>query len=596
MCATAMSILTVAARATLSSSDQASSVTFTKDVAPIVFEVCVTCHRPAGSAPFSLLTYVDVGSRAERIVEVTRRRIMPPWKPEQGYGEFTGERRLSAAQIATLQKWLDGGALEGDPASLPPVPAFSSEWQLGEPDLVLEAAPYVVPAGSRDIYRNFVLPIPTRALRYVRAWQFLPGNSHVVHHATMEFDATGTSRRLDAADPEPGYEGVIPHTVQRLEGFFLGWTPGHMTYAAPEGMAWPLRPGADLVMMLHLRPHRQQEPIQAKLGLYFSDAPPSRLPTIVRLTRQNLDIPAGDARHVVTDSFRLDVDVDAYSVQPHAHYLAREVRAFATLPGGRQEPLISIREWDFDWQGVYNYRRPVSLPAGTIVTMEYVYDNSTRNPRNPNNPPQRVTFGQQTSDEMAELWIQVVARNAADRLRLTRAVEAKVMREEIVGLEKRLERDPANVALHNDVALLHVAARDLDRAAAHFAEALRLDATSPAAHYNLGNVLLGQRKPEAAADYFAKALALKPDYALAHDGLGLARRAEGKLDDAVQHHREAIRLAPLDADAHYHLASTLRAQGRLDEARVAYRQALQIAPAHTAARAELASLEQQLGR
>lgn len=528
---------------------------------------------------------------------------MPPWKPEPGHGEFVGERRLTDAQIATLRTWVDQGAVEGDPAALPPVPAWTGEWQLGEPDLILETAPYVVAPGSRDIYRNFVIPIPRGGrgggldeVRYVRAWQFLPGNTHVVHHATMEFDATDAARRLDAQDPEPGYEGLIPHTVRRADGFFLGWTPGHTTYVAPAGMAWPLRTGDDLVMMLHLRPHDRPERVQAKLGLYFSDAPPSVTPILIRLTRQDLDIPAGESRYIVRDSFTLPVNVDAYTVQPHAHYLAKEVRAFATRPDGGREPLIYIRDWDFDWQGGYRYRQPVFLRAGTTVTMEYVYDNSGGNGRNPLIPPRRVTYGQQTTDEMAELWIQVATRNPADRLTLTRAVESHVVREEIVGREKMLERDPANTVWHNEVALLYAATGNLDRAAAHLAETLRLEPGSPAAHYNVGNVLLGQGRGDEAIAYFEKALALKPDYALAHDGLGLARRAQGRLDEAIEHHRDAVRLDPRDADARYHLAAALRLQGRGEEARAQYREALRIDPAHAAARAQLASLEQQLAR
>jgi Tfp pilus assembly protein PilF/mono/diheme cytochrome c family protein len=574
---------------------QQSTATFTRDVAPIVFSACASCHRPDGVAPFSLLTYQDVKSRGARIVAATRDRVMPPWKPEPGYGQFADERRLSDGQIATLRAWFEGGAVEGDPALLPPLPRWSGQWALGEPDLVLRTPPYTLRATGDDVYRNFVLPIGTTPARYVRAWQFLPNTPHVVHHATMQFDPTGSSRRLDAQDPEPGYEGLIPHSVGSPDGFFLGWLPGHTPYIAPEGMAWPLPQQTDLVMMLHLRPSGTTEQVQASLGFYFSDGPPRLNPLLVRLTRQHLDIPPGEPRYLVTDSFKLDRDVDVYTVQPHAHHLAKEVKSFATLPDGTRKWLIYIRHWDFDWQGVFRYARPEFLPAGTTIAMEYTYDNSAENPHNPHRPPRRVTYGERATEEMAELWLQVVPHNAADGPRLAQSVHEKIVREDIVGLEKRLEIDPDNAALHDDVALLHAEAGHLDRTAVHFAETLRLKPDSGAAHYNLGNVLFRQGRRGEAMDHFRRALALMPEYALAHDALGVALYTDGRVDEAIEHYRQALVSDPTNADAHHHLAVALRSLGRLAEAIPHYRQVLQLDPDRQDVKSELADVERQLG-
>src|SRR6476646_9090406 len=255
--------------------------TFTKDVAPIIFANCSSCHRPGGPASFSLLTYADVRSRARLVANATARRVMPPWKPEPGAGDFVGVRRLSDAQIATMQKWVDGGTPEGDAASLPPAPQFNSDWRLGPPDLVLTMdQPYTLRAGGDDMYRHFVIPIQIPATRYVKAWEFRAGNPRVVHHATMQIDRTGASRQLDTQDPEPGYEGLIAHSVSSPDGYFLDWAPGHTPYTAPPGMAIPLRPGSDLVLMLHLRPSGKPEPVQASIALYFADAPPTRVPAL----------------------------------------------------------------------------------------------------------------------------------------------------------------------------------------------------------------------------------------------------------------------------------------------------------------------------
>jgi tetratricopeptide (TPR) repeat protein/mono/diheme cytochrome c family protein len=573
---------------------QRPAVTFTEHVAPIVFNNCAPCHRPDGVAPFSLLTYEDAKNHAREIVAATRDRVMPPWKPEPGYGQFLDERRLTDDQIATLRSWLEGGAVEGDPARLPALPKWNGEWALGDPDLVLQTPSYTLRAAGEDVYRNFVLPIGTSQTRYVRAWQFLAGNTRVVHHATMQFDPTGASRQLDARDPEPGYEGLIPHSVGSPEGFFLGWLPGHTPYIAPEGMAWPLPPRTDLVMMLHLRPSGKEEEVRASLGLYFSDGPPRLNPLLIRLTRQHMDIPPGERRYVVTDSFVLDADVDVYTVQPHAHHLATEVKSYATLPDGTRTWLILIRQWDFEWQGVFRYARPPFLPAGTTITMEYTYDNSAENHHNPQRPPRRVTYGERTTDEMAELWLQVVPRRAADGPRLARAVRARIVREDIVGLEKRLEADPRNSALHDDVALLYAEAGQFDRTAAHFAETARLKPDSAAAHYNLGNVRFREGRRAEAIDELRKAIALKSDYSLAHDGLGVALYGEGKVDEAVEHYRQALAVDQGNVEAHLHLAIALRSLGRLADAIPHYRQVLLIDPSRQDVRTELAEVERQL--
>jgi Flp pilus assembly protein TadD len=537
---------------------QDGGLTFAEHVAPIISSACVPCHRPNGAAPFSLITYQDVRGRAAQVVRQTRLGLMPPWKPEPGHGDFLDERRLSETQIRILEQWVRDGAPAGDLTSMLAESPPASEWVLGEPDLILEPAPYLLEARETDVYRNFVLPISIDDTRYVKAWQFLAGGSHTLHHATIQFDTTGASRRLDAQDREPGYEGLIPHTVQNPEGYFLSWTPGQLSFVAPPGMSWPVRPGTDLVMMLHLQPSRSAETIRPRLGLYLADGPPSRVPTMIRLTRQDLDIPAGARDHRVEDSFTLDVDVDVYAVQPHAHHLAREVRAEAIHPDGTRAPLLYIRAWDFRWQDIFRYREPVFLPAGTTLRMEYIYDNSRLNRANPSSPPQRVRYGQRTTDEMAEVWLQVVVRDPSKRPTLIRAVEEKIRREEIVGREKMLEVNPASTSLHNDVALLHIAAGALHAAARHFAEVVQLEPQSPAAHYNYANVLIGLGDIARAPDHFAKALALKPDYALAHAGLGKVRRAEGRLDDARRHLREAARIDPRNAEISEELAALER--------------------------------------
>jgi tetratricopeptide (TPR) repeat protein/mono/diheme cytochrome c family protein len=560
-----------------SAAGPSTPVTFAKDIQPIVIAHCAACHRPDGSASFSLLTYADMRQHGAQVVAATKSRYMPPWKPEPGVGEFVGVRRLADAQIGLLERWVTDGMIEGTPSSaVPPTSAPAGAWRLGEPDLVLTMPAYTLRPGGDDMYRHFVLPMSISAKRYVKAWELRPGNLRVVHHATMEVDATGMSRHLDEADPAPGYEGLIAHTSMAPDGYFLDWAPGHTPYVAPDGMAFPVEANSDLVLMLHMRPSGKPEMVQASVGLYFTDVPPTRVPALLRLTRQDIDIPADERRHVISTSYRLPVDVDVYTVQPHAHNLAREVEGFATLPDGTVKRLLSIKDWDFNWQDVYQYVTPVALPAGASVTMRWTYDNSSGNRLNPNTPPKRVRFGQRTSDEMAELWFQVLPRNQADRNTLTRGMQSAQLFENIKGYEVMLLSDAGNAALHNDVALLYARAGNLDQVAAHFAASARITPDSAPALYNLGTALLAQGKRDEARRAFVRAVEIDGGYAAAYRSLGIVAQSEGKIDDAARYYREAIARAPADAIAHHNLGMLLQVQHQLDEAVGHYREALRI--------------------
>jgi tetratricopeptide (TPR) repeat protein len=527
-------------------------VTFSSDVAPVLYARCVPCHRPGGSAPFSLLAYGEARSRATQLAAVTSARVMPPWLPAPGHGDFRDSRRLDAAEIEIFQQWSRQGAPEGDPGDLAPPPQWSSDWELGTPDLVLTMPPYELRPGGPDMFRNIVIPAGFTGTRYVRAWQFRPGN-RVVHHATMQTDTTGLSRQLDARDETSGYEGVVALTARAPDGFFLDWAPGHRAAQAVDGTAWPLDGSSDLVLMLHLRPSGKPETVQASIGLYFSDAPPSKLPVMLRLTRQDFEIAAGDRQFEVTDSYTLPVDVVVHTVQPHAHYLGRRMEGAARLPDGRLLPLITIENWNFDWQDVFHYRKPVALPEGTRLSMRNVYDNSPDNPRNPNSPPRPVSYGQQTDDEMAELWFQVVAASDADRARLVTDLRAKVLPEEIKGRRMMLRRDPGNVVLRNDLLLMLSEAGRLGEAAEEAERTVALQPDSAAAHHNLGAALMAIGRMEPAKAAFEKAVAIDPDHAMALYHLALVTDVSDRAS-AMHRLRRVLELRPGWAAAESSLA------------------------------------------
>ena len=487
---------------------------------------------------------------------------MPPWQPEPGHGVFAGSRRLSDAEIQLFRAWAGQGAPEGDPRDRPPPRQWASDWELGPPDLVITLPAYQLRADGRDMFRNIVVPAGFRGTKYVRAWQFRPGN-RVVHHATIQMDTTGLSRRLDAGDDSPGYEGVVALTARAPDGFFLDWAPGHRPATAVEGTAWPLEGASDLVVMLHLKPSGKPETVQASLGLYFSDKPPSRLPVMLRLTRQDLDIAAGARSYETSDAYTLPVDVVVHTVQPHAHYLGRRFEGAARLPDGRSVPLIQILDWNFNWQDVYHYQDPVALPAGTRILMRIVYDNSEGNPRNPHRPPRRVGYGQQTDDEMAELWFQVLTQSEEDRVRLVKDLRERVLQEEIKGRRAMLTRDPANVALRDDLLVMLTESGRLAEAAEEAGRSAALQPASAAAQYNLGTALMAVGRMEQARASFEKAVAIDPDHVMALYNIAqVVDVSERSL--AIRHLRHVLELRPGWAAAQSSLAWYL-ARGDADE-------------------------------
>ena len=544
--------------------------TYTRDIAPLLAERCGMCHVPEGSAPFSLLTYADAKRYAAEIAAATRTRYMPPWKADPENGPFAGQRPLTGDEIDRIQQWVAGGAAGGERAderaTFPKKSAApaqqSSGWRLGSPDLIVTLPQaYSLQAEGTDVFRIFVIPLPVTKTRFVRGLEFRTGNPRV-HHANIRLDKTGASRALDAADPGPGYSGLIARSANYPEGHFLGWTPGQVAPLLPKDLGWRLDHHTDLVIETHMQPSGRPETVQPSIGLYFSDTPPTRTPAMLRLSRQNIDIPAGDAQYIVSDSYVLPVDVDVQAVQPHAHYRARDILGEATLPDGTTRRLIHIADWDFRWQHVFRFEHPLHLPKGTTLSMRWSYDNSPNNPRNPERPPKRALWGQHSSDEMGDLWIQVLTGNEADLVTLTRQFRAKAAAEDINGYEAEIERHPGDTGLHDDVALLYLEAGRPGGAVSHFQKSLAVKGRSAPAHYNLGTALSAAGRLGQAAEQYRQAIQIDPKYANAHNNLGGVLLAQGKRDEALAAYREAVRLRPQSAPGLENLAWVLATGSR----------------------------------
>ena len=376
----------------------AATPTYNQDIAPILYQNCAGCHRPGEVAPFSLLTYQDTAKRAALIATVTKARIMPPWKAEPGYGDFKDVRRLSEGQIALIQQWAGNGAPEGDPAAKPAPPKFTDGWQLGQPDKVVTIpTKFSVPADGPDVYRCFVIPMNLDQDVYMNALEFRADSRRTVHHALVFADPLGQGRKKAAGSPDGGYTCFGGPGI--LAGLVGGWAPGITPRKPVPGYAVTLTKGTDLVLQIHYHPSGTGAEDQSSLGLFFG-GPPTLGRSLVLLGNNDIDIAPGDSHYVVKASRTLPSDAALIAITPHAHYLCKDMKVNAYLPDGSVTPLIWIKDWDFNWQGAYTYADPVKLPKGTRVELEFTYDNSEKNPRNPAHPPVRVHYGEQTTDEM----------------------------------------------------------------------------------------------------------------------------------------------------------------------------------------------------
>ncbi len=380
-------------------------VTYASHVAALLNKHCVECHHPGGIGPFSLQTYDEAARWADDIVAFTADGSMPPWKLENKPGLFAHDRRLNQADIELLAQWAKTGNAAGDLSQLPAPRKFTSSWRLGEPDVVLSAdTDYQLAADGDDVYRCFVLPTNFQTDKFVTAMEVIPGNAAVVHHVIAFLDTGDSSQELDAKDPGAGYSTTAGFPGFLPAGGLGGWAPGNTDDFLPAGMAKVLPKGAKIVMQVHYHKSGKSETDRTKLGLYFSKVPVNRavnsIPVLSRRGPAGLRIPAGDAHYEARGAIVLPSDQLVLGVTPHMHLLGKEMQVTATYPDGKQQNLLALKDWDFNWQESYTYEEPLLLPRGTRLELVAHFDNSAANRRNPNKPPQLVTWGEGTNDEM----------------------------------------------------------------------------------------------------------------------------------------------------------------------------------------------------
>jgi|SRR5579871_89906 len=407
-----------------------SAPTFSKDVAPLLYLHCATCHHPNDIAPMSLLTYEEARPWAAAIREAVLTRKMPPWHADSRFGHFSNDARLSESEIAVLDAWAKSGAKQGDPHDLPPAPHFEEGWHI-KPDYVA-TIPEANLAESKDSdkYVYVYVATPFKEDKWIQAAEVLPGNRRIVHHATVSIMPPGTKLGVESKQgdkyryttggvlhirPEvpiqndgctlPGggaLPGEEPDPI-RVPGIYL---PGHMPEIRPAGFALKLPAGSVLEFQIHYHNRTGSTlPDRTSIGFVFAPTPLVHEVKQYEIWNNMFELPPGAANARVTSCYTLDRDVQALAYTAHMHYRGKSMMTEAIYPDGRRETLFSVPKYDFRWQETYFLKQPQPLPKGTrLVTTAYL-DNSPNNPLNPD-PARTIRWGEPSDEEMVGFWLQ----------------------------------------------------------------------------------------------------------------------------------------------------------------------------------------------
>lgn len=378
--------------------------TWADDVACIVYSHCTGCHNPKGSAPFSLLSYDTAVIFASSIKAAVSSGEMPPWPVNNNYRKMAHDRSLSEHEKSTILDWINKGTPSGNMSNAPAAPVYTTSLKIPNPDLKLQIPTFTVPSITQDLYRCFVLPTGVSVQKFVTGIEIIPGNHSIVHHAQVFYDTTGVTATLDAADPDPGYTSV--GGVGTNAAVLLGtWVPGADPIFVPAGMGKRLPPGATIVMQIHYPEYASFQTDSTKVHFLFTNNPVRNISDapVLNHNQSMIDGPLFIPKNTVkTFHQKLLVPMNAtiLSIGPHGHLLCKSLKAFGVTLGGDTIPLVDIPEWNFHWQGSYDFQKPIKIPIGTTLYSVGVYDNTTNNPENPSDPPKDVSVGEATTDEM----------------------------------------------------------------------------------------------------------------------------------------------------------------------------------------------------
>ena len=378
----------------------AYAVTFTEDVAPVLAEKCVRCHQPGSVAPMSLLTYEETRPWAKSIRTAVADGLMPPWRPDPNYGTWSHDLSLTPEQRETLIAWVDRGAKRGPGADAPLLSGPAPEWELGEPDYVIELPKIDLPATGDDIFPTYVVEVSLDADHWVNAVEFNPGDRKVVHHilaflgdaqmGESEYDVRTTTR-----SGGPGAEQ------------FGVWVAGAQPTVYPEGMGRTLAKNQVMTFQMHYHLSGEATTDGTRVGLHYGEGELQKKVTTNFGVNLGIVIPPGDPNYTETAFHLFDQDSRIVSMMPHAHVRAKSAKYTAVYPDGRREIMLNVPQYDYNWQWSYQPVDPLVVPAGTKVEVEFAYDNSADNPRNPD-PSATLYYREETLEEMFVGFIESV--------------------------------------------------------------------------------------------------------------------------------------------------------------------------------------------
>jgi hypothetical protein len=378
----------------------AATVTFSKDVAPIIQKNCQVCHRPGEIAPMSFMSYKEVRPWAKSIREKVVTREMPPWFADPKQGEFSNDCRLSQKDIDTIAAWVEGGAVEGNPKEMPPNPKFTEGWQIGQPDAVLAMTEeYSIPAEGVIPYKYFAVPTNFAEDKYIQFAEIRQGNRKLVHHVIVDVRYPDQGALPKAGEIAPETLSGLRGRAGDSDGRLVGWAPGEAPLILRPGQAKLVKKGSVLIFQVHYTPNGEAGRDRSSVGLIFSRQPVEKRVITAGAVAHELAIPPGEPNYESNASFTFKEDSHIESLHPHMHFRGKDFQYRLVYPDGTSKVLLFVPRYNFGWQLTYFFKEPVAAPKGSKLEALAHHDNSAKNKYNPD-PTKLVKWGPQTWDEM----------------------------------------------------------------------------------------------------------------------------------------------------------------------------------------------------